>query len=432
MILSGKSILFFVLFALTFYSSRKGRDLFSPVRLYLLTFSLTIGITCLEISPFSMGWNRITWYILFISGSTYILGAISIWLISLSRGNRYNNLSDIIKILKSSTTNLHLNRFIIGICICLTGYIIVFLWGSYSVGAIPVFAINPDQARIDFAFFGSAANFIALVEPVFLLSACIFMSGFNKLRILFLIVSMFSILSSTMLLSRYLIIKLLFITLILYRYFIGPIKLKLVFLSFILFLVIIICAFILRSNGDFLEKKEYEQFIELRVKKGYEIIALPYAYIANNYWNLNYGIEQALDGKFNHTYGLRTFHAIFQIFKQSKNIENALDIESFLDLEVQKVPPFNTITYHWNLWRDFGFLGVILGSFLMGLIMAFLYSQLRTAPSWWNLLLYGNFAFFISLSFFASPWYHLPTWITIFSIYFILYFSFPKKQGFDS
>ncbi len=421
MIITGRSLFFFTVFAITLFSTKNGKDMFSPIRLYLFAYSITLGITCLDLSPYSKGWHSMTWQVLFLSTLAYVMGVLSIYFISWKDPNRpFKELSEIKKIIRSKAYLPNKSIFLIGVVVCFFIYALVYLFGIHSVGTIPVFASEPDEARKKFAFFSSAANFLSLSEVVFFLSISMIMSGYKKFRVVYIVLAVLSISTLSLLLSRITIINTIFVSIVFYRYFVGPFKWKFILLIISLFIVVVFGVFILRTKGDYFKKDIYKQFTNLKVKKGYELSALPYAYIANNYWNLNFGIEEASKGNIKHVYGLRTFHALFQAVRQSKTVLKAFGDSDFLDLETQKVDGFNTITYHWNLYKDFGFVGVILGSFFMGIAMALVYSLLRSKPNWYYLYLYGNMTFWIALSFFAPLWYHLTVFIQIGSGFIIL------------
>jgi len=425
MILTGRSVLFFIILGLSIWSARKGRDLFSPIRLYLITYSFTLGIACLDLSPYSTGWETITWVVLATSGLSYVMGALSAYYIIRAQGKTLLCLGSIKEELRVNKLPQD-KRVFTAVLACTALYLLVYAMGVAAVGSIPALSDKPDEARMDFAFFGVAGNFLCLGEAAVLIPVGLILARVRRYRILYLLIALVGVVSSSLLLSRYTILKMLFIAVVLYRYLVGSIRLRMVFLLAVIFVVIVMGAFFLRSKGDFLSKDYIERFSCLRVKKGYELVALPYAYVANNYWNLNYGLQIAPEGRFHHTYGLRTFHAVFQAFRQSKKMEEVFDVEGLLDLEVQKVPPFNTIPYHWNLYRDFGYAGLVIGSFLMGFLLQLLYLKFRSEPDWWRTYAYANFAFFVALSFFASIWYHLAVWIVL-GVFFVV-FRFTSKQ----
>lgn len=420
MILTGRSVFFFAILVLTLWSARKGRDLFSPVRLYLLTYSLTLGITCLDLSPHASGWHIVTWCILLVSGIAYSCGAGSIFLLNRVAGRALLPMSQVSVRLRACNQTFSNKRYGFGVLICLFSFVGAFVLGSLLVG-VPAFADDPEKARIDFAFFGSAGNLICLSEVVVFLSASMVFAGHKKAFYLVLLIMAAGL--SSLLLSRYAIIKMLFITAVLLRYFRGSYNWRLIAFILLLFFSIVLGGFLARTKGDYFSTGIYKQFTELEVRKGYELVALPYAYIAGNYWNLDFGIKRALDVNLPKTFGLKTFHFLIQLTNQGEKIDEALGIEHFLKLEVQKVSGFNTITHHWMLFRDFGFAGIVLFSFAMGVIMAAVYGLFRANTSIWTVNLYAQLSFMIGLSFFTSVWAQLPSWIVLVATYSVIRFS---------
>jgi oligosaccharide repeat unit polymerase len=88
---------------------------------------------------------------------------------------------------------------------------------------------------------------------------------------------------------------------------------------------------------------------------------------------------------------------------------------------------YNTFTFHWWYYYDFGVVGVILLPFLEGLIIGYLYYQLRTKPDILIVILYSSCVLLMILSFFMNHLNRLDFMSNIILIWFIHRFIIKKN-----
>ena len=128
-------------------------------------------------------------------------------------------------------------------------------------------------------------------------------------------------------------------------------------------------------------------------------ITQPYMYIANNYDNLNCLVEQLPA----HTWGLRMLFPVFAL-TGLKFLKPAL--VSF-PIFVTK-PELTTVTLFYDAYYDFGLIGVLLFSCLLGAVSYYLVTSLKKIRNPIGYLFYVQLALYLVFSFFTT-WFSNPT-----------------------
>ena len=132
----------------------------------------------------------------------------------------------------------------------------------------------------------------------------------------------------------------------------------------------------------------------MKYSKEYANFTGPYMYVAMNLENVAYGIENIK----NYHYGANTLDWIYAIMGLQDSLNDYLQTDKQQYLVTKS---FNTMSYSWYLYADFGIFGVILGSFIWGQIMSRLYNKMRVKPSLKLINLYAILTFIVFLSFFT-------------------------------
>jgi oligosaccharide repeat unit polymerase len=146
-------------------------------------------------------------------------------------------------------------------------------------------------------------------------------------------------------------------------------------------------------------------------------IQYPYMYIANNFANFNALTEQLGT----HTYGLKQLFPLF-----------ALTGTKFIWPQLVNFPLYvvkeeiNTLTIIYDAYYDFGIIGVAGFGFLLGIASRLVSVRCRKSanPVW--MLLYGQVAMYMVLSFF-SAWYSVATTWFWFAVTVLLCFAVTGK-----
>lgn len=128
-------------------------------------------------------------------------------------------------------------------------------------------------------------------------------------------------------------------------------------------------------------------------------VTQPYMYIANNYDNFNCMVEELPA----HTYGLRMLFPLWALTGLKFVMPKLVSFPIF----VTKTE-LTTLTLFYDAYYDFGIVGVVLFSALLGAAAYFLMSEINRLQNPVGYLFYAQFAAYLILSFF-STWYSNPT-----------------------
>ena len=129
-----------------------------------------------------------------------------------------------------------------------------------------------------------------------------------------------------------------------------------------------------------------------------EVALLPYKYIANNYWNLDYAFNRASDvPEHSWTYGIDAFYGITHLLSIGPGLQASFGWDTPFNESIEKVSSLNTIPYLWDAYKDFGYPGIFLVPFFWGFIFTFLYKKMPMAKTPLSLLFHTTFSFWIIL-----------------------------------
>src|SRR5690606_22367137 len=131
-----------------------------------------------------------------------------------------------------------------------------------------------------------------------------------------------------------------------------------------------------------------------------------YLYIANNFWNLDYALNPPETREIQPTtYGYAIGQGFLSAFylpggTLAAQMIHETKIDDQFNRRSSKLKGWNTIPYHWPLYKDFGMFGVFAGSFLIGFGMSTLYLEMRRRPTMLKLGMYCYLAYWIVNSYF--------------------------------
>ena len=160
-------------------------------------------------------------------------------------------------------------------------------------------------------------------------------------------------------------------------------------------------------------------FYDQRIPIG---IQYPYIYIVNNFENLNLLVENLQ----NYSFGIRQLFPAFALTgtKFIPAVQSMMAVERYLTSE-----ELTTVTMAYDAFGDFGFTGVTVLGFLVGMADAWITNLLYLKKRLFALLMYAQLAVYMMLSFFTT-WFSNPTtWFWFAASFFIaLYATKPEKK----
>ena len=164
-----------------------------------------------------------------------------------------------------------------------------------------------------------------------------------------------------------------------------------------------------------------QQYMGSLKKNAVNMVALlPYRYVANNYWNLDYAINPTSDmERHPPTYGIDFFSGMLEYTGMTTKIKKSNRWDSPFQESVQKRDGFNTVSYLWEVYKDWGFFGVLLVPLICGMALSVFYLRLSKPYTPRDIAFYTYFIYFVGWWFFSPSYKQGLYWFWMFLLYFV-------------
>lgn len=398
------SICFFISFLVVLSCFRRGADPFSPGRVFLMIWSVAIGLADLKLSYFQTEWSFYAWVTLFVG-----LGAFWLGLFLSATENILMPLQPIATSRRFfSEILVHKRRLFQIILVLFVLYILCYIAEAILEGGIPILSSRPDVARVQFGVFG--LHLIVSTMPT----------------ILFLIVEYFVLVKKNMR-KKIALATIFFVTAvtffgILHRFpFVGwaLMSLAFVYYSSIHFRLRRVVFGALAFFGALAAiqtlrlvayVRDYIYVVSrMKFSQEYAIFAEPYMYIVMNLENF----ARAVDRLEQFSYGYFTGDFIMALVGLKHVLADYFNLQERPFI----ISGYNTFPFLWQYYYDFGLIGMGILSLLLGLTIGITYHRMRSRPTLINTVLYAFFFYVMVISFFTNP---LTMLNTIFNIVVLL------------
>ena len=405
------SISFFILGSIL----KKGVDIVSPGRIFAFTWSVVLGLANLKLSRIQAEWSIFDWVFIMMGPSAFLLGIYIINVMNI--GVRLHSVNDIRTIIRNQKID-EKKLFLLIIILFVTyiiGYSIIYLVKGY----IPIFSNRPAAARIDYYIFG--VGLLTHNMPIILFFSVFYLIVVpnNKNRKLVLKLFIFiTTMTYFFLLQRY---QLLMVSVMIFIYYTTRyVKFKTVII-FLLIAAIIIYFISSMRAGKIVQSVLYITS-EMKFSSKYAIFTEPYMYLVMNVENFIRAVNH-LD---HNTYGYFTFDFALAITGLKHWISNYFNIVENPYL----ISGYNTYTFFWIYYRDFGIIGLTFIPLIYGLLVGGLYYSIRRYPTLETVSFYGIVTFLILFSFFLNPVGFL--WFVYILIWFVFIFKVIRIDNIDN
>lgn len=404
-------IICFSLFAFLFLSIfRKGSDLFSPGRLFILVWSLALGLASLKLSRYQINWTDYSWIMYAISLGSLLLGIFVVYVLNIGKNTKdVKSIRYIAKLNKVNTDLLF--RYIIYLFIA---YVISYLVSAIVIGFIPLFTRFPGLARNDWGIFGFGL-FVQSFPAIIFLAVLyfVFTNGQRGKKIIMLFVVLISFLTYSFLLQRYYIVFALILSAVAIYYTTNLFKTKNVLIISCILLAVFFGMSFIRLTGTIVNYLYY--LSDMRYSPKYAIFTEPYMYIVMNLENFANAVNNI--DKF--TYGLFTFDFVFALTGIKHTLFKYLSLSEFPFMITNN---YNTYTMFFIYYWDFGVLGLGIIPFILGMIFGSSYFKMKRFPDINSISVYSIFTFVILFSFFIPIISFLHFAFNFFVIYTVTWF----------
>jgi hypothetical protein len=204
--------------------------------------------------------------------------------------------------------------------------------------------------------------------------------------------------------TRYDLFRFILFTVILYHYGRNRLRPIHILAGVVLAAMIFFAGFFVRVNTDSIGA--FNEMIKVKLPKHLAWASSIYAYLANDFWNLDFAIKKYVDGDFTYRlqYGVGLFRALLWNLRLEPELVQAYHFDTLFNESATKVKGLNTVIYVWHFYKDFGIPGVLLLPLGAGVASWIYYQNTLYRPSVMRVSIWGILAGAIGLS------YHGPLW----------------------
>ncbi|HEY6190878.1 MAG TPA: O-antigen polymerase [Bacteroidota bacterium] len=366
---------------------RRGADILSPARVFGFIWSVSIGLADLKLSRLQHDWDLVEWILLLTGVSSFLIG-IS-YANMLDQGDRHFSLKQRRLALRARPIEDRVLFRLIVITFLI--YAVSFSASVWINGFVPLFSRNPTIMRTKFTVFGIGLLNHAAPSILFFIVQYIFLVKDRRPEKITLgIVFLTTVTSYFLLLQRFDFAIAAVVSLVFMYYSSNVLRVRNVVVIGLVFVGLFYGISSIRLVGHI---ANYGYIVaKMKFPVQYAFITEPYMYIVTNLENFVHAASR-LD---QFTLGYYTFDFITALTGLKHWVADYYQLVE----SPYMISGYNTYTFLWPFYRDFGILGLLLLPLVEGFIISRMYSVLRRDPSILRAAMYGIAVFVMLISFF--------------------------------
>lgn len=397
---------------------RKG-DALAPARTMALVWAGAIGLCELKLSAYQHQWSVYSWLVLLAGPVAFLLGIATVSRVTILRPLlTADDIRD--RLVRDARTRFDERKFYWTIIVLFAAYMIAYAIEVVIEGTVPAFAARPDIMRVEFGVFGLHLIVNGMMGIVLLAMEYLFLvrpRGGPRLTMIAIVAV--TVVTYSLMLQRYTFFVVGVIVLAMAFYTTRWVRLRnlLPFAG-----VFVLLLFLINQIRAARYVQEYVYIVSrMRFSRHLWFLAEPYMYITMNLENFT----RAVDKLDKHLYGYFLFDPLLALVGLKHWLAEYFSIERLPFL----ISGYNTFTFHWWYYYDFGVIGVALLPFLTGMVTAHLYARLRTQPEPLVMMMYASCVLLMIISYFMNPLNRLDFVSNIVVIWFVHRFVIERRAG---
>lgn len=382
-------------------------DFFSPIGLMGSFWMGSLGLYILQLAPsLQPDLRLVTIVALFGSLISFIFGCLAV-----SKYAPIDKLRPLNTSFNSSYEKKVLEYAILSLFILGLSAFIIQLTSVLIDNSLSLFLQNPGKAQKEFWMFG--VGYLHLLNSVVVVLSSSYLARYGVSSRYLLILASSLLFLPFHLLKAVVILTIFAATLAVYYTIDRHVGLQ----YGILTLASVLSFFVLYSTATGQVNNYISQGV-LHLPKWASALSRPYLYASTEFAN----VQAALLSDVSYSGGVRTFRALLKILLI--DIIFGLDLNSFNEMRYvyyegqieYGIVYFNANTYLGYFYYDFGWPGILLGSFVTGLVSGSFYIYHRLTHSIISTSMYSIIAYCTAFAFFYNAYSRLYIWIFIGSL----------------
>jgi hypothetical protein len=343
------------------------KDFFSPAVFFILLYSFLLAIVSLHLTPIQTPWSPTSHLLFWSSVGLYLCGCAIIYLFFHVQKPAYEfSFSSIRSQLQDDAAALDWERL----------WTVWLICASMIIGELPIFAGDPNKARMKFfssSVFGIYGIHFGPQSLMLGFELLVFKPG-NKRSLIFIgFVSAIVFALYATIVTRVDIIRTILFCFVLINYGKKTISFKhigaLAGISIILFFSFSFIRLSQTATESLIATYRFQ------VPKQFAWCVTMYVYVANNFWNFDYGVQKFIDCNqaYNFGYGFNFLRGFYFLFNLEDPMVKMFGLDNLYNAAITKVHGLNTVLFPWHFFTNFGYFGVFFFSLLMGVVLSLFY-----------------------------------------------------------
>jgi oligosaccharide repeat unit polymerase len=296
------------------------------------------------------------------------------------------------------------------IIVLFAAYVLAYAAEVLIEGTVPAFSTRPDIMRVEFGVFGLHLIVNGMMAIIILsMEFLLLMRPARRSRWITIGIVVFTTLTYALMLQRYTFFVVGVIVLSMVYYTTRWVRARNLMPFAAVFVLLLFMINQIRAARYI---QEYVYYVsKMRFSKHLWFLAEPYMYITMNLENF----ARAVDKLDHYAWGYFLFDPLLALTGLKHWLGEYFAIERLPYL----ISGYNTFTFHWWYYYDFGIVGVALLPFLTGIVTAHLYYRLRTNPDPLTMVYYSSCVLLMVISYFMNPLNRLDFVSNIVVIWFV-------------
>ena len=155
--------------------------------------------------------------------------------------------------------------------------------------------------------------------------------------------------------------------------------------------------------------------VTCKMPHGFEWASVFYAYLAGNFWNLDFAIRRYAEGMWCYpmSWGYELFRPVLFFLRLDGPIMRAYGFDTGYNESVVKAAVSNSVVYVWHFYKDFGIVDVLLIPLLFGVALSLYHANTLRRATLVRVSVLGVLCGTLVFSYMVPLWDSWATWANI-------------------
>lgn len=417
-------VLFFLLLALTWIKYRL--DIFAPYIVFSIVWLIGLSLAQLRLTQYEVEHPiRIEFYLLTLFALfAFLTGS---WLVM-------RRTLSITTIRKRLNLHWHPLKFRLALFIMFVTALIAMYYEYSRFGTLPIFSSNPEHLRVELDQVVSGwIHWISMFPVQIIMVTAVYIFSKQGLLKLRTYIALGAFVAANLALlsvwgSRVVLVPPIVVVVVAFHYLRRRLRPKYIALSLLLIALLLTIPPLLRQKITYKHNDYLYKSARANIPKSMAWTLPVYISFSWNIYAANVVMENVPRNK---PYQMGAQMVLTPFWPLIAPVANIV-----ADYKLSRPPLYSTGFVSWHttatymapLYVDFGVIGVLLGSLLLGIGVTMVYQRIRRSPTPFNVLLYGYLVYGLLMSIYVNWFFRTTFFIDLFILFFFNRFCLSRHK----